>query len=132
MVLLIELLALNFPYQGLSSFTEVVNVESSIATTTVEDVRSLHDLQLLASIHEQTAYPIFRLRDKPSESNHVFTYSRKDGRQRMPVLMPGDAVPKFIALPCPCRPPKEDKLATAAVHGSPPHKFSTIVAIIAR
>ncbi|XAR51444.1 hypothetical protein NMG60_11006076 [Bertholletia excelsa] len=26
--------------------------------------------------------------------------------QSLPVLMPGDNVPKFIALPCPCEPPR--------------------------
>lgn len=26
------------------------------------------------------------------------------------VLMPGDQVPKFIALPCPCQPPRPDKV----------------------
>ncbi|KAI3910006.1 hypothetical protein MKW98_013060 [Papaver atlanticum] len=27
-------------------------------------------------------------------------------RESLPVLMPGDNIPKFIALPCPCEPPR--------------------------
>ncbi|CAN4083104.1 unnamed protein product [Withania somnifera] len=34
------------------------------------------------------------------------------------VLMPGDEVPKFIALPCPCQPPRPDK-ALAEVQQQP-------------
>lgn len=30
---------------------------------------------------------------------------KQNQRQSMPVLMPGDEVPKFIAMPCPCEPP---------------------------
>lgn len=35
--------------------------------------------------------------------------------ESLPVLMPGDEVPKFIALACPCQPPKEEKI-TIQVH----------------
>ncbi|KAJ7958874.1 hydroxyproline-rich glycoprotein family protein [Quillaja saponaria] len=35
--------------------------------------------------------------------------------QSLPVLMPGDEVPKFIAMACPCQPPVMDKL-TIKVH----------------
>ncbi|KAF8089690.1 hypothetical protein N665_0499s0018 [Sinapis alba] len=35
------------------------------------------------------------------------------------VLMPGDKTPKFIALPCPCAPPRPEKL-TVDIQ-SPPH-----------
>nr|XP_004501061.1 uncharacterized protein At5g65660-like [Cicer arietinum] len=30
--------------------------------------------------------------------------------QSLPVLMPGDTVPKFIALACPCKSPKDEKI----------------------
>lgn len=30
--------------------------------------------------------------------------------QSLPVLMPGDQVPKFIAMPCPCEPPRLEKI----------------------
>ncbi|CAK9150607.1 unnamed protein product [Ilex paraguariensis] len=30
--------------------------------------------------------------------------------QSLPVLMPGDQIPKFIALPCPCKPPRPEKV----------------------
>ncbi|KAK4748872.1 hypothetical protein SAY87_015458 [Trapa incisa] len=64
----------------------------------------------------------------PLKPNPDLMDSRMDERQSMPVLMPGDAVPKFIALPCPCRPPKEEKLAMASVQGPPPHKLPAGVA----
>ncbi|XP_031385865.1 uncharacterized protein At5g65660-like [Punica granatum] len=30
-------------------------------------------------------------------------------RESLPVLMPGDQVPKFVGLPCPSEPPREEK-----------------------
>ncbi|KAK3008609.1 hypothetical protein RJ639_014351 [Escallonia herrerae] len=30
--------------------------------------------------------------------------------QSLPVIMPGDRVPKFIALPCPCEPPRLESI----------------------
>lgn len=44
--------------------------------------------------------------------------------QSLPVLMPGDAVPKFIALPCPCEPPKEEKFVPTAQ--KPPPKLPRV------
>lgn len=35
---------------------------------------------------------------------------KQNQNQSLPVLMPGDQVPKFIALPCPCEPPREEKI----------------------
>lgn len=29
----------------------------------------------------------------------------------LPVIMPGDKIAKFIALPCPCEPPRPEKQA---------------------
>ncbi|KAE8665753.1 hypothetical protein F3Y22_tig00112530pilonHSYRG00251 [Hibiscus syriacus] len=42
---------------------------------------------------------------KPNETD-----VKKNQRQSLPVLMPGDNIPKFIALPCPCEPPREAKV----------------------
>ncbi|RDX83035.1 hypothetical protein CR513_36095, partial [Mucuna pruriens] len=30
--------------------------------------------------------------------------------ESLPVLMPGDEIPKFIALACPCQPPKNERI----------------------
>ncbi|GMN34112.1 hypothetical protein TIFTF001_004514 [Ficus carica] len=35
---------------------------------------------------------------------------KENQRQSLPVLMPGDKIPKFIAFPCPCEPPRDDKV----------------------
>ncbi|KAK4771613.1 hypothetical protein SAY87_032145 [Trapa incisa] len=43
----------------------------------------------------------------PSKPRPTLTGLEKKQNQSLPVLMPGDEVPKFIALPCPCEPPKE-------------------------
>ena len=40
----------------------------------------------------------------------LFQDLKQNERQSLPVLMPGDKVPKFIALPCPCEPPREEKV----------------------
>ncbi|KAL3813740.1 hypothetical protein ACJIZ3_015008 [Penstemon smallii] len=39
--------------------------------------------------------------------------------QSLPVIMPGDNVPKFIAMPCPCEPPRDGKI-TVEVQNPPP------------
>lgn len=30
--------------------------------------------------------------------------------QSLPVMMPGDEVPKFIAIACPCQPPRDERI----------------------
>ncbi|KAG6636736.1 hypothetical protein CIPAW_11G131700 [Carya illinoinensis] len=43
--------------------------------------------------------------------------------QILPVLMPGDQIPKFIALSCPCKPPRPDhEKAVVAVNVQKPSK----------
>ncbi|KAL4363106.1 hypothetical protein GQ457_04G034910 [Hibiscus cannabinus] len=46
----------------------------------------------------------------PSKNNPNDTDVKKNQGQSLPVLMPGDKIPKFIALPCPCEPPREVKV----------------------
>ncbi|XWS41695.1 hypothetical protein CRYUN_Cryun17cG0104800 [Craigia yunnanensis] len=46
----------------------------------------------------------------PSKSKPEYTDLKKNQSQSLPVLMPGDQIPKFIALPCPCEPPRQDKV----------------------
>lgn len=43
---------------------------------------------------------------------------KRDESQSFSVLMPGDQVPKFIAMACPCRPPLAEKV-TIEVHKPP-------------
>ncbi|KAA8531488.1 hypothetical protein F0562_006159 [Nyssa sinensis] len=40
----------------------------------------------------------------PSKSKPSHTSSKQNESQSLPVIMPGDQIPKFIALPCPCEP----------------------------
>ncbi|KAK3411855.1 uncharacterized protein At5g65660 [Eucalyptus grandis] len=40
---------------------------------------------------------------------------KRDHGQTLPVLMPGDGVPKFIALPSPRQPPREEKTVVVKV-----------------
>nr|XP_009787859.1 PREDICTED: uncharacterized protein At5g65660-like [Nicotiana sylvestris] len=43
---------------------------------------------------------------KPKHTHHMS--EKQNQSQSMPaVLMPGDQIPKFIALPCPCQPPRQ-------------------------
>ncbi|KAK0604786.1 hypothetical protein LWI29_019453 [Acer saccharum] len=47
----------------------------------------------------------------PSKPRPHCTDLKKNQSQSMPVvLMPGDQIPKFIALPCPCEPPLPEKV----------------------
>ncbi|OAY35679.1 uncharacterized protein At5g65660 [Manihot esculenta] len=55
----------------------------------------------------------------PSKSAPHQTGLKQNQSQSLPVLMPGDQIPKFIALPCPCEPPREEKVVVR-VHRPPP------------
>uniref|UniRef100_A0A2P2JFK3 Uncharacterized protein At5g65660 n=1 Tax=Rhizophora mucronata TaxID=61149 RepID=A0A2P2JFK3_RHIMU len=46
----------------------------------------------------------------PHKSKSAQTHLKQKQDQSMPVLMPGDQIPRFIALPCPCQPPQSEKL----------------------
>ncbi|WCJ32044.1 hydroxyproline-rich glycoprotein family protein [Euphorbia peplus] len=42
----------------------------------------------------------------------------------LPVLMPGDQIPKFIALPCPCQPPRQPETVVVELRKPPkPPRF---------
>ncbi|KAL2527874.1 Uncharacterized protein Fot_20475 [Forsythia ovata] len=45
--------------------------------------------------------------------------SKEKQNESLPVLMPGDNFPKFIALPCPCQPPSQDRIIVE-IQKSPP------------
>ncbi|XVE86911.1 hypothetical protein DITRI_Ditri18aG0073700 [Diplodiscus trichospermus] len=48
---------------------------------------------------------------------------KKNQGQSLPVLMPGDQIPKFIALPCPCEPPRQDKVVVNVQKPPKPPRF---------
>ncbi|KAH7851664.1 hypothetical protein Vadar_015069 [Vaccinium darrowii] len=49
--------------------------------------------------------------DGPSSNpKPTHTDSKQNQSQSVPVLMPGDQMPKFIALPCPCKPPRPENM----------------------
>lgn len=58
----------------------------------------------------------------------LFNEQDKDKMQKesLPVIMPGDRVAKFIALPCPCQPPRIQKF-TGEEASMPPIKPPHIV-----
>ncbi|KAF7817070.1 putative transmembrane protein [Senna tora] len=41
-----------------------------------------------------------------------FVMTKQSEIERLPVLMPGDKVPKFIAMACPCHPPRDHEAVT--------------------
>ncbi|KAK9284882.1 hypothetical protein L1049_024063 [Liquidambar formosana] len=46
----------------------------------------------------------------PSKSKPACTGLKQSQSQSLPVIMPGDQIPKFIALPCPCEPPRPENI----------------------
>ncbi|PIN21647.1 hypothetical protein CDL12_05643 [Handroanthus impetiginosus] len=56
----------------------------------------------------------------PSKPKPPHMDLKQKANQSLPVIMPGDDVPKFIALPCPCQPPRQ--LGIAAEVKKPPPK----------
>ncbi|XP_047972973.1 uncharacterized protein At5g65660 [Salvia hispanica] len=58
------------------------------------------------------------LKPKPPNTD----VNRKEN-QSLPVIMPGDNVPKFIALPCPCQPPRQGSVVVEVEKppAKPPH-----------
>ncbi|CDY71608.1 hypothetical protein BRARA_I00827 [Brassica rapa] len=59
------------------------------------------------------------IESSPFKPRLPFPDLKKNQNLSVTVLMPGDNTPKFIALPCPCAPPRPEKLTVNAQ--SPPH-----------
>ncbi|KAK7307291.1 hypothetical protein VNO77_40217 [Canavalia gladiata] len=55
----------------------------------------------------------------PSKSKLDSTGLKQSKGQSLPVLMPGDEVPKFIAMPCPCEPSRPETIVVS-VEKPPP------------
>ncbi|CAN8264219.1 unnamed protein product [Cochlearia groenlandica] len=61
------------------------------------------------------------IESSPFKPKPPFPDLKKNQNLSVPVLMPGDSTPKFIALPCPCAPPLSEKF-TVDVKSPPPVK----------
>ncbi|XP_010519173.1 PREDICTED: uncharacterized protein At5g65660-like [Tarenaya hassleriana] len=59
------------------------------------------------------------IESSPAKPRPPISETKKNQSQSVPVLMPGDDTPKFIALPCPCEPPRPVKI-TVDVQNPPP------------
>ncbi|KAK7360952.1 hypothetical protein VNO77_02973 [Canavalia gladiata] len=57
----------------------------------------------LRSLRQSFSNSHSHILSSPAKSNHPTKLKQNRG-QSLPVLMPGDEVPKFIAMPCPCEP----------------------------
>ncbi|KAJ8550057.1 hypothetical protein K7X08_033764 [Anisodus acutangulus] len=73
--------------------------------------------------------------DDPASFKSKLTYTREKQNKSpsLPaVLMPGDQVPKFIALPCPCQPFRPEKVVVEVQTPpppSPPKPFRMVVGL---
>ncbi|KAI3768206.1 hypothetical protein L2E82_18697 [Cichorium intybus] len=59
----------------------------------------------------------------PSKPKPTFSEKMQNENQSLPVVMPGDRIARFIALPCPCEPLRESKVVVEEVQKTPkpPH-----------
>ncbi|XP_076949897.1 uncharacterized protein At5g65660-like [Bidens hawaiensis] len=53
--------------------------------------------------------------DSPSKPNHVYLEKRREVEESLPVIMPGDRFARFIAMPCPCEPPRQGKITVEEI-----------------
>ncbi|CAN1342815.1 Uncharacterized protein At5g65660 [Linum perenne] len=58
----------------------------------------------------------------PSKPNPIHWDVKENGKESVAVVMAGDEIPKFIALPCPCQPEKAEKVADVEVEEEKPGK----------
>nr|AFK48285.1 unknown [Lotus japonicus] len=56
-----------------------------------------------------TRYKHTSLSSSPKPGYPVLKLIQRNHGPSLPVLMPGDEVPRFIALACPCQPPTEER-----------------------
>ncbi|CAN1317091.1 Uncharacterized protein At5g65660 [Linum perenne] len=69
-----------------------------------------------------------RRRNSFSDDNQsqvwVWQDVKKKQRESLTVVMPGDQIPKFIALPCPCEPPRSETAAVKVVKPPKPPRIA--------
>ncbi|KAL4367248.1 hypothetical protein GQ457_05G008090 [Hibiscus cannabinus] len=77
----------------------------------------------LRSLRRSFAHADADIEASPSKTKPDATDLKKNQSQSLPVLMPGDEIPKFIALPCPCQPPRQDKVEVKVEKPPMPPRF---------
>ncbi|CAJ2652261.1 unnamed protein product [Trifolium pratense] len=50
------------------------------------------------------------LTSSPQKPAFPFVMMKQSYAESLPVLMPGDEIPKFIAMACPCKPPTDESI----------------------
>ncbi|MED6211015.1 hypothetical protein PIB30_069599 [Stylosanthes scabra] len=55
----------------------------------------------------------------PIKPNLISTGMKQSKGESLPVLMPGDQIPKFIAMPCPCQPHHSENIIVTVQHPPP-------------
>ncbi|XP_042495517.1 uncharacterized protein At5g65660-like [Macadamia integrifolia] len=66
-------------------------------------------LRSLRRRSEETEPDLDSTPQSPSKSKHIHMDSKQNKSESLPVVMPGDRIPKFIAMPCPCEPPRAEE-----------------------
>ncbi|RDY03057.1 hypothetical protein CR513_13400 [Mucuna pruriens] len=75
----------------------------------------------IRSLRQSFSYADPQMHSDATKSTHP-TELRQNRGQSLPVLMPGDEVPKFIAMPCPCEPSRPDNIVVTVELEKPPPK----------
>ncbi|KAL2317579.1 hypothetical protein Fmac_031455 [Flemingia macrophylla] len=74
-------------------------LQSFLRSHGIINTQSLEQTQTqgeLASSYQKPAFPVLMMKQNYAKS--------------LPVLMPGDEIPKFIATACPCQPPRDERI----------------------
>ncbi|XP_057975941.1 uncharacterized protein At5g65660 isoform X2 [Malania oleifera] len=61
--------------------------------------------------------------ESPTSKSNPTYLVKQNQSQTLPVLMPGDEIPKFVALPCPCKPPRAEKVVLQVQKPPKPPRF---------
>nr|GEY09465.1 reverse transcriptase domain-containing protein [Tanacetum cinerariifolium] len=67
--------------------------------------------------------------DQPTKPKPTYSDKMQKANESLPVVMPGDRIARFIALPCPCEPPRQEHVVIQHVQKIPkptPHKLSNM------
>ncbi|XP_059641232.1 uncharacterized protein At5g65660 [Cornus florida] len=74
------------------------------------------------SLAEATDLEADTTHESSSKPKPTPTSPKQKLSESLPVLMPGDRIPKFIALSCPCEPPRTEKIIVKVEKPPPPVK----------
>ncbi|KAK1410354.1 hypothetical protein QVD17_36890 [Tagetes erecta] len=53
--------------------------------------------------------------ESPSKPQPIYSDNKREEDQSLPVIMPGDQFARFIAMPCPCEPPRQGKITVEEI-----------------